>query len=130
MQLRQILCCEVNLLDSRTNTISLINLIEEINSPQFPFLLANFSIVAIFEREGDDPSSVACEITLTIGDQQLVRWPVDVVFDAGRLQRTMMNLQGLVIPITGSLQACVFREGTQLGCWAMPVNQIEQPAQV
>lgn len=125
MKLRLIVCCETNILDSRTNTVSCINLIEEIGSPQFPLLIPQFGVVALFEKEEGDQAVETCELRVKIGEAELLRGPLEIVFGVGRLHRSLVTLQGLVIPITGSLVASLERDGQELGKWEIPVFQAD-----
>ncbi len=125
MKLRIILCCETCILDARTNTVSCINLIEEMNSPQFPFLIPQFSVFALFEKEGTDTVSQSCEIKICVGTQELARGPLEVGFESGWLHRTMVSFQGLIIPTVGQLEVSIESDGKLMGDWKMPVTQAQ-----
>jgi hypothetical protein len=48
-------CAQGAVVDQRTNAISLFNLIEELQSPVFPFVIPNISLAMTFQREADEP---------------------------------------------------------------------------
>jgi hypothetical protein len=125
MKLSMILCCEISLLDARTNTVSCINLLEEINSPQFPVLMPQFSVVALFDREEGDDENDECEVIIKIGGQELVRAPIGIAFQSGRRHRSLVNLQGFVVPLPGQLLVSISKQSSELGIWEIPV--IQQP---
>jgi len=129
MKLRTLITCDISLLDQRRNSLSLINIIDEINSPSFPIFLPNLSVVSIIEKEQGDPDVIGdCAISITLGDQVILSVPMPIQFQGKSRVRSVADVSGFVIPAAGTLKIAVLHGQNELGTWPIPVNQVGGPA--
>jgi hypothetical protein len=125
VKLRLILCSDVNILDVNTNRVSSINLIEEISSQQFPIVVPQFSILAVFDKEEGDEEKVDSTLVVKLNDQELARGPIEVNFEGGaKMHRSLVAFQGFVVPVPGRLVVSILQNGKQFGDWSVLVSQV------
>jgi hypothetical protein len=127
IQAKLFLCSDSAVIDARTNTISAFHIMEQINSTAFPVIVPRLSIVAMFEREETDPATVQLQVQIYSGNQQLFAGPLPVNFFQQLQSRTIVDLNGLVVPGLGSLRIVLRNEEQILSSWIIAVNQVGQP---
>jgi hypothetical protein len=119
-------CSDSVVVDQRRNSVSIFNLLEELNAATFPFVIPMATVFVYLER-AEDESPGDMSIKMTIDRQELFRIPLQLDFQ-GRLRLRLMNeVRGLVIPAPGLFRLTVEREGVVLASWEMPINNIGQP---
>lgn len=117
-------CAESTLLDANTNRVSLINVHDEIGSPQFPFLIPIFSVLAITKKDEGEDDEGTCSIKISLDDQIILDAPVLVNYQGGEIHRSMLGLQGLVITGPGILKVILLHENVEIGEWQIPIKQL------
>lgn len=117
-------CAESTLLDANTNRVSLINIHDELSSPQFPFLVPLFSVLAVTKNEGGEADEGSCTIRISLGDQTVLDAPVLVNYQGGDIHRSMLGLHGLVITGPGMLRVQLLHNEAEIGEWQIPVKQL------
>lgn len=120
-------CSEGASIDARNNTISAFNIIEQINSPGFPVLLARVCVIALIVRDETDPPQVGLQLIVESGNQHVVSAPVDVNFFQRLSMRVVTEFQGLVISTPGVLRFWLRNGQENLSHWDIMVNQISAP---
>lgn len=118
-------CAESALLDANTNRVSLINIHDELSSPQFPFLIPLFSVLAVTKRENDEEDECSCSIRISLGEQTILDAPVLVNYQGGDIHRSIVGLHGLVITGPGTLRIQLLHNALEIGEWQIPVKQLE-----
>ena len=75
MKLSSFLCCEIAIQDVRSNTISLINMMEEISAVAFPAAVPKLTVALLFEKStAEQPSTVAFKLKVDLKvDSSLLR---------------------------------------------------------
>ncbi len=124
MKLTLFACAESALLDANSNRVSLINIHDEIASPQFPFLIPLFSVLAITKKEAGDEDEGSCTIKISLGDQTILEAPVLVNYQGGDVHRSILGLHGLVITGPGALKVELLNNGASVGVWQISVKQL------
>src|ERR1044072_5430169 len=91
------LCAETVIRDAETNTISIIHVVEEVQSETLPILLPRLVILAVYERGEGDPESLQTQYKITLGSTTML----DQVFPAsfGDRLRTRHILQAGGLPV-------------------------------
>jgi hypothetical protein len=125
VELKLLVCSDVNLIDSATNRVSCINLVELIASPQFPVILPLFSILAVFTKDDGDLDEEPCEMLIRMNDEELVRAPFVVSFQGGEMHRAVSVLQGFALNVPGTLKVAVNRNEVEMRAWTIPVKQVD-----
>jgi hypothetical protein len=116
--------------DAETNAVSIIGLQEEINATGFPAFHPNIHILAILERESDDPVDIKCELTLMLEDEILGTYPMTLAFQEKLRTRALILVQGIVIPRPGSLQMKMVPERGDPKIQRIPVKQTEESPRI
>ena len=119
-----IACAESTLLDANSNRVSLINVHDELASPQFPFLLPLFSVLAVTKKDNNDEDEGSCTVRISLGDQTVLDAPVLVNYQGGEIHRSILGLHGLVIAGPGTLKVQLLHEEAEIGLWEIPVKQL------
>jgi|SRR5882672_10205499 uncharacterized protein DUF6941 len=128
MEVRLLAAAEISVLDQRTNGLSIINIIDELGSPAFPFIVPRVSIVAILEREMTEPETYeGFSFSAHFNGQVPFSVGVGINFQGKPKLRSLMDVGGLVIQTPGTLRIALNREGTELAAWYVQVIQIGGP---
>jgi len=117
-------CAETTLLDANSNRVSLINIHDELSSPQFPFLIPLFSVLAITKKEPGVENEGSCKIKISLEHQTLIDAPILVNYQGGDVHRSMLSLHGLVITGPGTLKVQLLHNEAEIGEWLIPVKQL------
>jgi Family of unknown function (DUF6941) len=127
MDVRFLVCADSVALDQRRNTLSLFHVIEEWAIPVFPWVVAHFAIVALFERTANEPNDLELQIVIQLGAQELFRGPLAVRFQERLRMRAITEVGGLVLPSPGLMNVFMTLGDRQLASWSIVVNNIGQP---
>ncbi len=121
------LCCDSASLDSRNNTVSAFHIAEGINAASFPVVIPRTTVIALISREETDPTDFNIQLQATLGGQQLFSGPFPMNFAGGLMGRTVVEVQGLVIPGPDDL-TFLLRVGEEVvSSWITKVSQVGQP---
>ncbi|WP_156309717.1 hypothetical protein [Novosphingobium sp. AAP93] len=112
------------MLDANTNRVSLINIHDELSSPQFPFLIPLFSVLAITKKEDGEDDEGSCAIRVSLGDQTVLDAPILVNYQGADIHRSMLGLHGLVITGPGTLKVQLLHNEAEIGEWQISVKQL------
>ena len=122
------LCAQGVIRDVQTNNISFFNIFAEITPEGFPILVQQLSIYARFQRDvQNDPSNYEFILRMNIAERTLFEHTVNVDFQDKAMNNTIINLQGLVVPTPGELQASLWHDENQLNQYLI---QVHEPRQV
>ncbi len=115
------ICTKRAIQDSQENMLSLVDVIEEINSPAFPFIIPRLSVVWVLEREANDPPTAAGSIVFFNGTQQLNEFPLEIDFQQSNRTRAIFVIAGVAIQQPGTLRISFRLNGTEQSSYAFPV---------
>ncbi len=90
--------------DSQDNSLSLINLLDDISSPTFPLFLPKISITSILEKEIETSDDFDCFINCKLNDSELHKIPLKVSFRGTPRSRSIIKINGFLIPSPGILK--------------------------
>ncbi len=96
-----LLCAENVILDSHTNSLSVINIFEDITPDGLPLMLPKFSILLILEREMEDPRDIELSIKIKLDDFVLYEVNQPTSFQDKLKARSIMTIGGLLIQKPG-----------------------------
>jgi Family of unknown function (DUF6941) len=98
------LCAHKIIRDAETNAISIIELIENIGARRFPIIVPQLTCLFRLVRAPSDSEQVDCIVTLSLGNNELLRQPVRVDFQRKVTTRVILNLIGVPFMTTGSVK--------------------------
>lgn len=111
MLYKSLVLCEIALIDARTNNLSLINLIEEIQAVGFPVMLSHLCVVAQIEKEAIDTDDQGLfTIRMRLNERQLFTQPVTANFMGRSKSRLVVDISGLPITEPGTLVVQLVRD--------------------
>lgn len=125
------LCCEDIIRDADTNTISIHNIIEELNVESIPFIIPRFSVLYLIQREAGDEANSEKSLLLKIGDKEIKSFPIPINFEDKERTRNVIKIGGLPISLPGMLTVELNDGETVLSTISIPIInrkdiQIEQ----
>ena len=120
-------CAETIIRDAETNSISIINVLEELPGHGFPLLMPKLSCLFMFRRNADDPSELDGQITFKIDDEHIISGPIHVNFQGGLRHRQIVVMRGFVIARPGIVRAAVVFEDRELGAWEIHAHLVDGP---
>ena len=120
------ICAETILRDSDTNSMSAIQILEEIPAPGFPVLLSRIAVLFVLERDPTDPDESDAHFSVRVGNDELFAAPTAFRFQGQRKTRLVVRLNGLVIPGAGLLRVSLTQAGAELA--VIQINVVHAPA--
>jgi hypothetical protein len=127
MRVKLFVCAQSCALDSRTNSVSIFHVLEEIRVPGYPIVLTPLAIVALLELDEGEPINPEIELRVFLGNQQLYAGPFQTNFQVRRLSRTVAEFNGFVIPAPGTLRVQLHSAGHDIVSWEVVCDQIAPP---
>jgi hypothetical protein len=116
--------------DSESNSISAFNILEGLTAAGTPFLMQSVSFFALWQRELTDPPRASGTFTVAINDEELNRAAINVDFGGNTRNRTVVNVNGLVVPRPGSLRFRIVLETGARAEYAVDVVTLPTVPQV
>lgn len=104
LSLKYAFCAEAVVRDAASNSLSVFNILEEVNAIGFPVVVPRLTIVAAVQREAADAPDQPASLRLTLGDLELFSHDFTLNFRDRLLNRAILALQGVVIPAPGTLR--------------------------
>jgi hypothetical protein len=90
--------------DQLTNQLSLFSVLEEVRSPDFPFVLPSAAAVSLWMKEaGDDDRDFQCLLRVTLTDGSQREFTSNFRFSARR-HRVILKIQGFPLNEPGVLR--------------------------
>ena len=126
MKLLLLLVAELVIHDGRTNKITAINLIEEFSSATFPAILVSPYVSVTFQKEEGDPSEREGYLVFKMGENEIGRSSFIIDFGALLRSRTVIELNGIIIPEPGHVNVQVLLDEDLLGDWDILVSQLSE----
>lgn len=125
-------CAQSVLRDADTNTVSIISILEELNLPSVPGILASLTAVFFLQREPADADRQEMIVRVAFADQSIQDFPVTVDFQGKLRSRAFVTIGGLPITGPGILKVGLAASGSNqlLAVWDVCVNVIGAPVVV
>jgi len=121
-------CAEKVIREVGSNKISLINILETINSPGFPLFIPKLTCLFITKRSQKDPKILSGTIRFSLDGKELNRVPAKISYEDKFLNRFILAMNGLVIPKPGTLRISFLKENnSEIGFWEIIVKSIGKP---
>lgn len=127
MKFKALVVCETCLIDGRTNALSFINILEEINLPAIPSMLNKVSVVAMLSQENSgDNAVVPLDILVTLNGDNIIMQPVTVDFAQKTDTRFLLDIGGIPLKAGGVLKFAINQNGREMIDYSVKVNLKEQ----
>jgi len=125
MEARLVVCALSVSIDQRSNSLSLFNIIEELNVPAFPFAIPYMALAIMLTKTADEPSEPRnLNLRCQLEGEQLFRGALAANFQQHLRVRLVVDIQALVVPRPGLLHVSVNEDDRELGAWEINVNNV------
>jgi hypothetical protein len=118
------IACDTAIIDGRNNRISLLNVLDEVHSTTFPFVIGTQTVLCLTIKEPSDPETYDLDFRATIDGEEVLKFPVKGSFSGKSRNRVLVEMQGVAIPKPGTLVYSFRFQGKELGTWAMVVSSL------
>ncbi|MFN9092369.1 MAG: hypothetical protein ACK5V0_12940 [Alphaproteobacteria bacterium] len=115
-------CSQQVIVDVSTNSMSLINVMEDQISEGFPMLIPQTCAVAVARREGGDPELVEARLQGYLDEQLILDAPLSFNLSGSGGARSIAQLQQLVIPHPATLRFVLRADNKKLGSWETRID--------
>jgi hypothetical protein len=115
------IACVRAIVDSSSNNLSCIDILEELSVTSFPNVFPEVAVIWCIAREASEPEGLPCALHILLNDVQLYEVPVEVAFRGSLRTRAVVKLAGLVITNPGRLRF-EFRSAQANGSWRFEIN--------
>lgn len=103
------------IIDQRTNKLSLINLLENLDSDGFPLFFTGFNVVLLCERVITESENQTVHFVISINNKNIFEIDTAMNFmEKGLRTRCILTLNGLVLPEPGLLTISALINGTEI----------------
>lgn len=89
--------------DADTNELAVFNVFEGVSALAFPLFLRRIAYLIAWEREGNEPEVTNGRFQLILDQNVLTEVAISVDFQGRQQVRTILRIQGPVIPAPGRL---------------------------
>ena len=103
------------LVDARTNQVSIIDVYENLESPQFPVFLPKVTLLFYLSRDAGDPQTRDLTMICSLEDVEIFNTQIHVDFQVSLTNRIVLEVEGVTIPKPGIIKARIMDKDQSLG---------------
>lgn len=103
------------LVDARTNQVSIIDVYEKLESPQFPVFLPKVTLLFYLSRDAADPQTRDLTMICSLEDVEIFNTQIHVDFQVSLTNRIVLEVEGVTIPKPGTIKARIMDKDQSLG---------------
>lgn len=126
----ELLACAENLIvDPVKDTFTIVNIIEDIASESFPFVMQPFQILLITAKEDTDPDTVTAVLNITNNESSIIEdTPITIEFAGKNKANSRFKVSSLVIPNPGKVTISVKSiDNTNTKIFTINIQKREKP---
>jgi hypothetical protein len=124
------LCADSAVVDMRSNSVSLFQIIEQLSAASFPVAVPRVVAFAFLLRDATDSSTPPLQLEVHCGNQQIYSGPMAPNFLQQLQAKAFVEMHGLVIPAPAPVRFVLRNGETTIGSWGISVSQVGQPTGV
>lgn len=117
------LCAEKVLVDARSNSVSIVGLLEEIAFQGQLVLVPALSCLFLLTRDESDSDECDLRVVVKLNNEILFQAPVHANFQGKRVNRLVADIAGVPVTAPGALMFEIVHDSTVLGAWEIKVQQ-------
>jgi hypothetical protein len=114
--------------DANTNTVSVFSILEEVGPSGFPAFIQEVAVLAVWQRERSDAATHEFQLVVRNNQQELMKGAVSATFGEATVNRSIVNLQGLVLQEPGELSFSFMLKKKTLARYTVKVKAPEPTA--
>jgi hypothetical protein len=96
--------------------------LEGITAQGFPLFVGRWAFLATWEKEPADPDVYHATFAININEQRIHSTAVEIDFKGNMRNRTIINVQGLVVPSPGNLILNIILDNGVEASYLIPVQ--------
>ncbi len=127
MKIGYIFCGENIIHDVRSDNYSIFNILEKQNSVTFPFMINKIEILALFEKEENEPDKVTVEFIINNNDDEISKDEMEIEFSEKSRTRTLFSINSIPVNNPGFLEIIIKYQNSELGRYKIEINKIGKP---
>ena len=117
--------CENVIVDEQTKTVSMISMLENINSQAYPIFLHRLSVFLFLEKsQPTDADNCDLKITGNIAGKTLIDTVFPFSFQGRPTTRVILTFGGVMIPEPGTVEFNFSVDGNSVGKWSFFANKL------
>lgn len=113
--------------DAVRNTITIVDLLEDVIVESFPIVFPRIIALWILERDLDDPEEFTGELIFQLDANELNKFAVGGNFKGKSRTRLIMTIGAFPLPNAGNLIAKFVVNDVELGRYEVQINSTGQP---
>jgi hypothetical protein len=117
-------CAESVIIDQRSNSVSIINVIEGIQVPAFPVFIPKIHVISLLERENEEPIKCDFQVLVKNNNQILIDMKTEINFLNKMKSRHLVEVAGIAIPAPGEVTFFLNYKGKEICSYSIQVLQI------
>ena len=122
MKCKTFMVCEAAFIDSKTNNLSLINILDEIAAQGLPVIIPKLFTVAVIEREMKEKATPEFILRITQGKKKLVDQRVKIDFQGKKRVRQLIEFHGFALHKPGDLHFRLNYQGRKFAEYVLTFN--------
>jgi hypothetical protein len=122
-------CADSAVIDSRTNRLSLFNLVEELNAADFPCSISGLALVLVLLRSSSEPDETVVTVQSIQDGEIISSFSLPVQFHHHLRARVVADLDGLSARGAGIVELSIISSNqTLMASWKIRVNHLLRAA--
>lgn len=114
MKARTFLVSDLAVIDKRTNTLSIFNIIGEMTTESFPVVVPRLTVVMVFERKESEEEKPGVVLRIKQSGDKLFEAQVTVDFQGKLATRSILEIRALMVGKAEPLVFQLLRNGKQI----------------
>jgi hypothetical protein len=127
MKAKLFLCADSAVVDARHTSVSAFQILDEVASAGFPFVIPRIAVVSTIVREPADPEHSSLQLTAQLEEEELFQSPFTVDFQGRNFSRSIAEVHNILIGSPGVLKIRLRSEGRLIAEWAMNIGLVTGP---
>jgi len=121
MEVRFFLCAESAVVDSTSNKMTILNVVEELSAVGFPAVMPLLTMVTLLSRKKAEADKPHMNIICTQNNKPIFNVPIEPEFQSKLRTRTIVGVQGVVLPGPGTLTVTLIHKKKSIAAWPIEV---------
>lgn len=112
--------------DADRNTVSVIDVIEQINISQLPTMVPRVYFFSMLERREDDETDFDCSIVVSQKNKRLIEQPVKIQFNNKIKTRFIFQINGLPIEQIKDVAFAIWHKEKRIAQTIIPLFSVKE----
>ena len=115
--MRTFLVSDLAAVDKRTNTLSIFNIIGELNAESFPVIVPRLTVVMVFERKENEEEKQGVVLRIKQLGHKLFEAQITLDFQGKLVARSIVEIRALMVERSEPLVFQLLRNGRQIATY-------------